>query len=93
MRGLRRKLNLLEDSDFGIVNKKEINKIMAKKMYGLDIPDICNGYIEYKMSKTMADNILQGTKGKGNPQKILCDYVNTQLGIRGYCVRVIVENN
>ena len=26
-RGLRRKLNLLEDSDFGIVNKKEINNM------------------------------------------------------------------
>ena len=29
MRGLRRELNLLEDSDLGIVNKKEI-KIMAE---------------------------------------------------------------
>ncbi len=26
-RGLRRKANLLEDSDFGIVNKKEINNM------------------------------------------------------------------
>ena len=27
MRGLRKELNLLEDSDFGIVNKKEINNM------------------------------------------------------------------
>ena len=92
-RGLRAKANLLHDSDFGIGNKKEINKIMAKKMYGLEIPDVCNGYIEYKMSKTMAENILRDNKGKGNPQKALCDFVNTQMGIKGYCVRVIVENN
>ena len=26
-RGLRRKINLLEDSDLGIINKKEINKM------------------------------------------------------------------
>jgi hypothetical protein len=26
-RGLRRQLNILEDSDFGVVNKKEINKM------------------------------------------------------------------
>ena len=66
---------------------------MAKKMYGRQVPDVCNGYIEYKMSKTMAENIIKDTKGKKNPQEVLCDYVNTQLGIKGYCVRVIVENN
>ena len=65
----------------------------AKKGKYVKLPEIYAGVIEYKMSKTMAENILRENKGKGNPQKALCDFVNTQFGIKGYCVRVIVENN
>ena len=66
---------------------------MAKKINGIEVPEICSGYFEYKMSKTMADAIIRSTKEKKNPQTILCDFVNTQLGLKGYCLKVIVEIN
>jgi hypothetical protein len=130
MRGLRRELNLLEDSDLGIGNKKEIknmaefvkknnngkrnfnnngkngnkksNNYNASKTvnkmknptqnHGIVAPkDNFKGLIEYKMGKEMAENILKDAKGKGNPQEILCDYVNTQCGLMGYCVKVLIN--
>ena len=114
-RGSRRKLNLLEDSNFGIVNKKEIDNIMAdfnekkvksnkKKVnrnkttdFGgktesqIVHPDVCGAILEYKMSRTLAEEIIKSNKS--NPQKALCDYVNSDCGLKGYCVRVIVEAN
>lgn len=121
-RGSRSKLKLLHDSDFGIVNKKEINKIMAdfvkndkrnnngrknfnrnnnakvkdygsKKETTLPAPDVCAGVVEYTMSKTMADEIIQASRSKKTPQEILCEYVNSQCGLKGYCVKVIVDIN
>ena len=124
MRGLRRELNLLEDSDFGIVNKKEINDmadfvknnngkrnnnnrrpnnnrqnnqpVNANREPGIKAPDVCAGTIEYKMGKVMADEILKDAKGKNGKlpkpaQEILCDYVNRECGLKGYCVRVLVD--
>ena len=130
MRGLRRELNLLEDSDFGIGNKKEISKMAdfvkndkrnnngkknfnrpnnrpsdkptgytgGKKRETIPAPDVCAGTIEYKMGKLMADEILKAAKSKSGklpkpPLDILCDYVNTQLGLKGYCVKVLVDIN
>ena len=61
--------------------------------YNLNIPDVCSGYIEYKMPRTMAEFIMGDLKGKKHPQEVLCDYVNTQLDLKGYCVKVIVELN
>ena len=100
-RGLRSKLNLLEDSDFGIVNKKEINSIMAdvktnkkrakKPVQKLEPKDILCEFIEYKMGKDLADTILKADRTKRNPQEILCEYVNTQYDLKGYCVRVFVN--
>ena len=60
--------------------------------------DVCAGTIEYKMSKVMADEILKGAKSKSGklpkpPLDILCDYVNTQMGLKGYCVKVLVDIN
>lgn len=126
MRGLRSKLNLLEDSDFGIVNKKEI-AIMAefvkknnngkrnnnrkpnnnaprldnnfnKKRDTIPAPDVCAGTIEYKMGKLMAENILNDAKTKSGKlpkpaQEILCDYVNRECGLKGFCVKVLVDIN
>ena len=125
-RGLRSKLNLLHDSDFGIGNKKEISKMAdfvkndkrpnnngkknfnnrnnnnnnygGKKRDTLKAPDVCAGTVEYKMSKVMAEEILKAAKGKSGklPRPaldILCDYVNTQMGLKGYCVNVLVEVN
>ena len=61
-------------------------------------PDVCAGTIEYKMSKLMADEILKAAKSKSGklpkpPLDILCDYVNTQMGLKGYCVKVLVDIN
>ena len=125
-RGSRSKLNLLHDSDFGIIDKKEINDMAEfvkknnngkrnnnrkpnnnaprldnnfnKKRETLPAPDVCAGTIEYKMSKVMAEEILKAAKGKSGklPRPaldILCDYVNTQMGLKGYCVNVLVEVN
>lgn len=103
-RGLRSKANLLHDSDFGIVNKKEINdmaKMMNKKPrtrdYGsskesvIEEPEFHAGLLGYKMTQTLADILVNDKKNKGkDPQKVLCDYVNEELGLKGYCVKVIV---
>lgn len=128
MRGLRSKLNLLEDSDFGIVNKKEIaimaefvkknnngkrnnnrkpnnrqnNNVPkdfgAKREVGVKAPDVCAGTIEYKMGKVMAEQILNDAKTKSGKlpkpaQEILCDYVNRECGLKGFCVKVLVDIN
>ena len=39
----------------------------------------------------MSDAVLKNVKGKKNPQEVLCDWVNTEFGLKGYCVSVIVE--
>lgn len=47
------------------------------------------GFIEYKMSPEMIADVLNDVKKNVDPQKYLCDYVNDQYGLMGYCVRVI----
>lgn len=49
------------------------------------------GSVEYKMSHAMAQEIIKSKKGKGRPQEILVDYVNSQMGLKGKCVRVLVD--
>ena len=113
MRGLRRELNLLEDSDFGIMNKKEISNMaenvikknfngkknnnkkntksaVKKKEYIIDIPEFCNETIEYKMSKEMAEDIVRDDKTKRPHQVLLCEHVNEEFGLKGYCVKVYI---
>lgn len=49
--------------------------------------------VEYKMSETMANEIVRAAKKKGSkrpPQEILVNYVNNQYGLLRNCVRVIV---
>lgn len=58
---------------------------------GVKPPEVCAGTIEYKMSKGMADEIIKAAKSKKTPQEILCDYVNTQCGLKSYCVKVLVD--
>ena len=126
MRGLRSKLNLLHDSDFGIIDKKEINDMAEfvkknnngkrnnnrkpnnnaprldnsfnKKRDTIPAPDVCAGTIEYKMGKVMAEQILNDAKTKSGKlpkpaQEILCDYVNRECGLKGFCVKVLVDIN
>ena len=51
----------------------------------------CGG-VEYKMSAALAQHIMKIHKGpKKNKQDILTNYVNTQLGLKGQCVRVLVD--
>lgn len=54
----------------------------------VDVPDFAGEVIEYKMSAAMADTILKADKTKRTPQEVLCNYVNTQFGLKGFCVRV-----
>lgn len=125
-RGSRSKLNLLHDSDFGIIDKKEINDMAEfvkknnngkrnnnrkpnnnaprldnsfnKKRDTIPAPDVCAGTIEYKMGKIMAEQILNDAKTKSGKlpkpaQEILCDYVNRECGLKGFCVKVLVDIN
>ena len=51
----------------------------------------CGG-VEYTMTAALADHIMKTHKGpKKNKQEILCNYVNSQLGLKGHCVRVLIE--
>ena len=58
---------------------------------GIKAPEVCAGTIEYKMSKVMADEIIKAAKSKKTPQEILCNYVNEQCGLKGFCVKVLVD--
>lgn len=47
---------------------------------------------KYKMSKTMAKDLLSTRKGedtKMHPQKYLCKVVNEEFGLRGTCTEVV----
>ena len=59
----------------------------SKKESRITPPDNCGELIEYKMPQEMADQLVKGKKG--DPQEILCNYVNTVRGLKGYCVKVI----
>jgi hypothetical protein len=124
---LRRQCGILEDSNFGIVSKKEImdmadfnSKNVNKKpnvknngdnrnkkpasnnrgtktahkqplslrQRGIKSPEDAGKVIEYKMSVYLANTILEKNKSNRDEQEILCEYVNTQLGLKDYCVRV-----
>lgn len=69
---------MARNKDFG--SKKEIQ---------ITPPEVTAGLVEYKMSRLMAEEILRGKKA--NPQEVLCAYVNENCGLKGYCVRVLVD--
>lgn len=51
------------------------------------------GLIEYQMGKDIAEDILSLRKGKEkgiDPQKWLCDYINEQEHLIGYCIKVVI---
>ena len=53
---------------------------------------INKGDFEYKMSKDMADFYLKTRKGTDkskHPQEYLCELVNSEVGIKGNCSRVL----
>ena len=50
------------------------------------------GSVEYTMTAALADHIMKIHKGpKKNKQEVLCNYVNSQLGLKGHCARVLIE--
>ena len=50
------------------------------------------GSVEYTMSAAMAQHIMKTHKGpKKNKQDILCNYVNSQMGLKDKCVRVLID--
>ena len=55
---------------------------------GIDVPEYTKEVIEYKMSAGMAAEILKADRTKRAPQEVLCEYVNSQCGLKGFCVRV-----
>ena len=78
----RNNINFNKNNDYGTKNPEA----------GVKAPEVCAGTVEYKMSKTMADEIIKASKNKQRrPQEILCEYVNTQCGLQGYCVKVLVD--
>lgn len=47
--------------------------------------------IEYRMPRTLAKDLLKNRKGdekKLDNQKFLCDYINREYGLLGYCTKV-----
>lgn len=46
---------------------------------------------EYKMSLASANDILRDCPKKMKPEQYLCDFVNDEYGLMGWCCRVIVE--
>jgi hypothetical protein len=68
-----------------------------KKQFGLKVTkegslsERC-GSVEYTMTAAMANHIMKVHKGpKKNKQEVLCNYVNTQLGLKDKCTRVLIE--
>lgn len=70
------------------VHQKPAAPAPVRRPRGVEAPDFAGEVIEYKMSAAMADTILKADKSKRPPQEVLCEYVNTQCGLKGYCVRV-----
>ena len=49
------------------------------------------GDFEYKMPKAMADAILKTENSRKPIQEILCDHVNKLFGLKGTCIKVIID--
>ena len=68
-----------------------------KKQFGVKInkdgslSERC-GSVEYTMTAALANHIMKIHKGpKKNKQEVLCNYVNTQMGLKDKCTRVLIE--
>lgn len=74
-------------------NVKKNNNFHDKEYnpWAIDTQGKC-GYIEYKMPKIIADQYLKLARNKvGDVQKYLCNIVNTEFGLKGYCLKVIID--
>jgi len=92
-----------DSSECRFTNRKErqANRTRVKPTNPADEQNIefppytgrAGGYIEYQMPTAMAQAILDdrtGADAKKDPQKYLCDFVNTQYNLLVYCVRVVL---
>jgi hypothetical protein len=79
--------------NFNRNNNRKVKDYGSKKETTIPAPEVCAGVVEYTMSKTMADEIIQASKSSKTPQEILCEYVNSQMGLKGYCIKVLVDIN
>lgn len=72
-------------------NTKFANEQTAKFYYPED-PFFGKDFVEYKLPKEAILDILNNRNKadeKIDPQKYLCDYINEECGLLGYCIRVI----
>jgi hypothetical protein len=70
----------MKNKNFGVIVKKDGS--LSERA----------GSVEYTMTAALAQHILKTHKGpKKNQQETLCNYVNTQLGLKDKCVRVLIE--
>ena len=78
-------------------NKKNNNKrekdFGSKQESRVEAPEMCGRTFEYQMGRALAETIINDDKSRRHPQEILCEYVNTQCGLMGYCVKVFVTAN
>jgi hypothetical protein len=79
-------------ADFKTNKRKPNRKVKSMQAPKLDASDVISaGIFEYKMPQALADIILKEDKTKRPHQEVLCDFVNTQYGLKGYCVRVLLN--
>lgn len=73
-------------------NNRRVKDFGSKKDTQQPAPDVNAGLIEYKMSRLMAEEIIKAYKGnRKDPQYVLCQYVNENCDLKGYCVKVLVD--
>ena len=95
--------NHFDSSECRFTNRKEkranANRVRVSPSNPAETPQIefpaytgrAGGYIEYLMPTAMAQTLLDertGADAKKDPQKYLCDFVNEQYNLLGYCVQV-----
>lgn len=70
-------------------NKKPVQQTTQNRIpQGIEVPEFAGVLLEYKMSTPLAQMLIKADKSKRSHQEILCEYVNTHCGLKGYCVRV-----
>ena len=75
-----------------IKNNTNFAKKETAKYWYPDDPYLGKRFIEYKMPKEIILDLLNNRNDLDKNvdfQKFLCDYVNNEYGLNGYCIRVI----
>ena len=74
------------------VKSLDFVKVENAKYWYPDNPYLGKRFIEYKMPKEIILDLLNNRNDLDKNvdfQKFLCDYVNNEYGLNGYCIRVI----